>query len=151
MNALHAIFRWNTKVKGLLKAQNRPSNIPQQLYPIPNQNMYIDKENKLVYKSSDYRSLVGKSEIDTVNRRSPEYYFTRSKVKDAKVIVSITNPISEYDSLSLITYQYVERIHMPPKSFTIAANTGRNMHPTSSKLSFWRFETSQLCFQQRGG
>jgi hypothetical protein len=112
VTSLHTIHKWNTKMKSILemKSQDR-DELLISLQPIPNENVYIDRKERKVYKAYDYRSLVGKSKILLKNRRSPNYYY--SKTTTSMDVVKFINPRAKNDTLTLIAYDYIEGNHIP--------------------------------------
>jgi hypothetical protein len=116
--SLHAIHQWNIKMKSILKMKGQDrGELLNTLLPIPNENVYIDKKERKVYKAYDYRSLVGKRKILTKNRRSPKYYYTNSLMQSTIIdIIDFINPKAKNDTFKLIAYDYIEGNHIPKRT-----------------------------------
>ena len=115
ITSICAIHYYNDFGRSFLKQQPRHLRVPESLFPSPQQNVYIDTIDKIVYKAYDYRSISDKANIRLAERRSPSGYAKYSKLKNVETFRQYQNPYNQLDELVVLKYDYVEGTHVPQK------------------------------------
>ncbi len=87
ITSICAIHYYNDFGRSFLKQQPRHLRVPKSLFPSPQQNVYIDTIDKIVYKAYDYRSISDKANIRLAERRSPSGYAKYSKLKNVETFI----------------------------------------------------------------